>query len=202
MSITEKDLDALHQLTQKRIAEIYEHGTDFRLAYSEHTYKGILAPDEKSIRFESRAPLQCGQTYEAKSGQFYVLAIASKAGMSVADVLPIIGNAVVYRKHLVQHPNPGTASQVHLMQDGGFPVLKFDGSEITAPRHAASAVGKVIKTASSTLEVVSARFAGCTAILEVRQYHAPVLAAPVGKTAPRLDMRGANPAKFYGSCYN
>lgn len=193
MNMTEDSLDALHQLSVKRINEILETGADLRLENSDKHYKGIISDDRKSIKFESRAPLQCGQTYESKGCQFYVIGLTSKAGMQVADVAPVVGSAAIFRKHLAQNP---TNSVVHLQPEGlHLPILKREGNEITVPRHGASAAGKVISTLGMDLEVINARIAGPLAVLTVRNYQPESRSLPQ-RTYQHAPMASVAPARY------
>lgn len=193
MNVTEDMLDQLHKLSQKRMNEIYETGADLRLENSEATYKGVIATDRTSINFEQRAPLQCGQTYEAKGCQFYVTGLTSKAGMLVADVAPVVGTAAVFRKHLAQNP---IHSVTHLQPEGrNIPILKREGSEITVPRYGASAAGRVIKTAGMDLEVVNARISGALAILTVKGYVPETRSLP-NRTYQHAPMASVAPARY------
>jgi len=193
IAITEDSLDQLHDLTRKRAANIFETGTDLRLENSEKHYKGIIADDRQSIKFEQRAPIQCGQTYESKGCQFFVTGLTSKAGMQVADVAPVVGTAAIFRKHLAQNP---TNSVVHLQPEGlNLPILKREGNEITVPRHGASAAGKVIKTAGMDLEVINARIAGPLAVLTVRNYQPETRSLP-NRKHQHAPMASVAPARY------
>ncbi|HCE68366.1 MAG: hypothetical protein A2X82_06940 [Geobacteraceae bacterium GWC2_55_20] len=193
MNMTEDTLDQLHQLSVKRISEILETGADLRLENSDKHYKGIIADDRNSIKFESRAPLQCGQIYESKGCQYFVTGITSKAGMQVADVAPVVGTAAIFRKHLAQNP---TNSVTHLRPEGlNLPILKREGNEITVPRFGAAAAGKVLKTAGMDLEVINARIAGPLAVLTVRNYQPESRSLP-NRTYQHAPMASVAPARY------
>lgn len=203
MEITEKELDQLHQLTQARAVRILEKGRPFALYGTEKTIQGLIAADQKSIQFPAGTPINVGQIYSSNGIDYYVSACVAKAGCTHADIEEVCGYAEIFAKHLTPSPDPSRPAVISLKSTSGrLPVLKFEGNEITVPKHFASIAGRVVKFRGMELEAVNARFVGCTAILEVRKYHAPTVAAPTSKTYEPISSRSiVSNAKFYGGYY-
>ena len=206
MNATEDMLDQLHSLTQKRAAEIMEQGKHYQLANTERTVQGLANPAGNSIKFlgTQMIPGQIlSERTKAGTVEYFVTSVVNKAGCQEADVLPVIGYGEIFKKHLTPSPIQGNPGVISLKSTASrLPILKFEGNELSVPKQFAAVAGRVIKTGGSELEAINVRFDGCKAILQVRVYVAPVAPAPTGKTAPRLDLRGSNPAKFYGSYFN
>jgi hypothetical protein len=164
----------LQTLTAKRAADIAEHGTEYRLANTERSYRAVFDPKSKGCMFQSDAPLQPGQLYESKKGTICILSAQSFPGTICALVAEVVGSAAVMQKTATHSPQgaavvlTSTAQVTPILSDT---TAKSD--EITVPVRFAAIKGRVLKTASGLYEVTGARIAGQVAHLTCQVYREP-----------------------------
>lgn len=156
-TITEDMLDALHDLQQKRLNDIHEHGQDFHLTTSEKSMKGLHDPAKGTVTFPAGTVLQSGNIIEGKSGALYIAGLTSKAGVLVAEVLPILGELETM-----------AAKSGSFTRAGSVPVLSRGPGEIGTPCWGAPSIGSVVKSGGMLLRVAGVRRNGPVTVLQVQ----------------------------------
>lgn len=147
MTIINEDLlDQLHALQQKRLAEIHNNGELYHLDGMESTYRGLYDQQKSTVTFAAGVQFPTGGILEGKSGALYIAAISHKAGISVAEVLPVLGQL-----------DTMTAKGEAFARTGSLPILSRANCELGVPAYGAPLPGSVIKHGGVLLEVVSVR---------------------------------------------
>lgn len=170
MHISEDTLDQLHQLQQKRLHDITTKGEDFHIQNSEKTLRAIYDRQKSTITFSTGEPVHTGLNLGHKNGSVYVTSFTQKAGVVVADVLPILGTIETM-----------TTKSGNYTCSGFLPVLKRAVGEIGVPAFGAPPAGSTIRSAGELLTITSVRRDGPVSILRVQPVP-PVKSAP----APRI----------------
>ncbi|MBC7963337.1 MAG: hypothetical protein H7Y05_10380 [Steroidobacteraceae bacterium] len=169
----ENALDQLHELQQKRLAEIHTNGQDYHVNGSEKSFRGLQ--DSSTIVFPAGSPVHSGCTIDSKAGSHYVAAVQGKAGFIQASVMPVIGSIETMT----------TAKNGSFLRSGSLPILSRSAGEIGVPAFGAPATGSTIKHGGQLFSVVSVRRDGPISILRVQPTQQKSAPAPRTSTGYR-----------------
>lgn len=155
MEITDDLLDQLEALKTKRISDIAEKGVDFDLLGSEKTIKGIYDTIASTVTVSASTPIRPGITIKSsKTGELYIAAISHKAGIDVAEVLPVLSEIQVM-----------TVKNDGYMPAGSLPIVGYSADSINVPAHKTVAVGTVVQREGKLLRVSAVRRDGAVSKL-------------------------------------
>lgn len=164
--ITEDLLDQLYSLQQKRLADIHNNGELYHLNGMESTRRGLYDQQKSTVTFPAGVQFPTGGILEGKTGALYIAAISHKAGVSVAEVLPVLGEL-----------DTMTAKGEGFIRSGSLPILSRANGTLAVPAYGAPQTGSVIKHAGQLLRVVSVCRSGAVTLLKLATLPpAPVLA--------------------------
>lgn len=175
MIISEEMLDALHALQTKRISDIHATGERFHLNGMESTHQGLYDQQKSTVTFPAGVQFPTGGILEGKSGALYIAAISHKAGISVAEVLPVLGEL-----------DTMTAKGEGFSKAGSLPILSRINGGLGVPANRAPLTGTVIKHGGQLLRVVSVCRSGAVTLLKL----ATLPPAPVLEQKTAAGLRG------------
>jgi hypothetical protein len=176
MTIVNEDLlDQLADLQRKRLTDIYDNGERFHLNGMEATLQGLHDNQKGTVTFAAGVNLPTGGILAGKSGALYIAAITHKAGVSVADVLPILGEIDVM-----------TTKGQGYSRSGSLPILSRSNGELGVPAYGAPLTGSVVKHGGQLLKVVSVCRSGATTLLKLATLPPP----PVLEQKTAAGLRG------------
>lgn len=157
MKITEDILDALEELKTKRIAEISNNGIDFELFGSEKTLRGIYNDKASTVTLPASTPIRTGTTIKSsKTGELYVAAISHKAGIDVAEVLPVLGELEVMAVK---------SGSYH--RSSSIPVVGRKSDTVSIPAYCSVPSSIIIKYAGQLMTVTAAKRDGAVTLLKL-----------------------------------
>lgn len=164
MEITDDLLDQLEALKTKRIQDIADNGIDFDLFGSEKTIKGIYDRQASTVTVSASTPIRPGITIKSsKTGELYLAAISHKAGVDVAEVLPVLGELEVMAVK---------SGSYH--RSSSIPVVSRKSESIGIPAHCTIPSGTIVKHSGQLMSVTAAKRDGAVTLLKL----SPVPAQP------------------------
>lgn len=157
MTIINEDLlDQLDALRCKRLADIATNGEPFHCNHAERSIRGLHDQQKSTVTFPAGVQFAAGSILEGKGGALYIAGTTSKAGIVVADVLPVIGEFETM-----------TAKAGSYTKSGSVPVLSRSNVGLGVPAWLAPSIGSVIKTGGTMLKVVGLRRDGAVTLLQL-----------------------------------
>lgn len=155
MEITDDLLDQLEALRIKRVNDIVEKGVDFDLLGSEKTIRGIYDSKESTVTVSAFTPIRPGITIKSsKTGELYIAAISHKAGIDVAEVLPILGELEIM-----------SVKSGSYHRSASIPVVSRKSESIGIPAHCTIPTGTVVRHSGQLMTVCSVKRDGAVSKL-------------------------------------
>lgn len=180
MEISEKTLDALYELQQKRTQEIVSRGEIFELDGSVKQFKGILDRSSATliILCEASSPVRPGALLSKGCSSYFVTATKAIAGAITAEVLPVLGHYSPIAQTPVVNHQTGVKSVTLTSSQHSCPLLGLSGSSMKVPANSGLQTGAIIKLTGGYHRVIGIKRDGACNICSLEPYELPNSHAP------------------------
>jgi len=176
MNLTEKDLDQLFQLQQKRAQEIAQHGELFTIDGTDKSFLAIAS--NHTLTCEAAAPIKPGGFISKSHSEYYVTAVKSIAGAVLADVLPVLGHYAPTAQTPVTNPATGVKSISLTLSPLPLPHLGLSAEGLKVPAASGFQPGDIIKLAGGYHRITGVKRAGACNICSLTPYELPNAYSP------------------------